>query len=113
MYRALLVTGLLVVGSSVGAHAFEQTNEVPQPIVPVADGAAAPAAPLPLDVPEAEPEAETGPTLSLPGIGTIGTLPKFDFGLELLYDEDQSKSVIDDEATDSDIRIRGSVKHKF
>lgn len=59
----------------------------------------------------------TGIQITIPGIGTLGELPKLDFGLELLYGADNSKS--DQIETDlgpddaSDVTIRGSVKHRF
>lgn len=115
MFRVMMVTGLVLSVSSFGAVAFEQTNELPKPTTSTSE----PASTLPVDgaleltVPEAAEAEESGPTISLPGIGAIGTLPKFDFGLELLYGEDTAGPAVDDDAAESDLRIRGSVKHKF
>ncbi len=63
--------------------------------------------------------AETGTEVRIPGLGSLGVLPKMDFGLELLYGaaatpqdvEPEQDGVSNDE--DSDLRIRGSVKHRF
>ncbi len=107
---------LVLLGAlAVPATAFEQTNEVPKAVTSE-DGAASTVpdgSGVELTVPEASVAEDTGPTISLPGIGTIGTLPKFDFGLELLYGDDNSAAVVDDKAVENDLRIRGSVKHKF
>ncbi len=64
---------------------------------------------------------KTGMELNIPGIGSIGTLPKLDFGLELLYG---SKSVPDalqldqhsldqHNPEDSGMQIKGTLSHKF
>jgi hypothetical protein len=63
--------------------------------------------------------AESGTEIRIPGLGKLGTLPKMDFGLELLYgvdgkpnaqDADPAPSSIDDQ---QDLTVRGSVKHRF
>jgi hypothetical protein len=86
-----------------------------------------------ISVPDAAPKAqeqedsvpaktETGTEIRIPGLGKIGTLPKMDFGLDLLYGavEDQnSKATPDfpsgpqDSDDKRDIMIHGSVKHNF
>jgi len=58
----------------------------------------------------------TGVEVRIPGLGKLGVLPKFDFGLELLYGvnekaeeaERQGQSIPGD-----DMQIRGSLKHRF
>jgi hypothetical protein len=84
-------------------------------------------------VPDAAPKAQeqedsvpaksqTGTEIRIPGLGKIGTLPKMDFGLDLLYgavEEENSKSTPDfpsgpqDSDDKRDIMIHGSVKHNF
>lgn len=66
---------------------------------------------------EAAAKSETGTEIRIPGLGKLGTLPKMDFGLELLYGaadgkapEDQTPAV---DGTPEDLTIRGSVKHRF
>lgn len=63
---------------------------------------------------------DEGTVLSIPGIGRIGTLPKFDFGLELLYGapegtrlDFENKPAGTGERTDEDVVIRGTIKHRF
>lgn len=60
-------------------------------------------------------KADTGTEIRIPGLGKLGTLPKMDFGLELLYGAAEGKPVQQAPEIDenSDLTIRGSVKHKF
>ncbi|MFM9937880.1 MAG: hypothetical protein ACKVP7_00120 [Hyphomicrobiaceae bacterium] len=61
-----------------------------------------------------------GTEIRIPGLGRLGVLPKFDFGLELLYGVNESK---DNEPVvrqpgasprnDDDVQIRGSLKHRW
>ena len=55
-----------------------------------------------------------GPEIKLPGLGTIGALPKLDFGLELLYGAtgDQPAGPREDKS-DSGAQIRGTLKYRF
>ena len=66
-----------------------------------------------------KPES-TGTEIRIPGLGKIGTLPKMDFGLDLLYgaEEDNTKStpdLPDPQGKDDqrDLMIHGTVKHNF
>jgi hypothetical protein len=98
------------------ASAFEQTT--------VAQGAAAQAQavgeateqPLPgveLTVPSKG--AQTGATLTIPGFGSIISLPKLDFGLELLYGSPEAKipGEIATELPPDALTVYGSVKKTF
>jgi hypothetical protein len=62
-------------------------------------------------------KSEKGAEVRIPGLGKLGVLPKMDFGLELLYGaapEPKSESARPDTTSeDSDLRIRGTVKHRF
>ncbi len=51
----------------------------------------------------------------MPGLGNIGSLPKLDFGLELLYGASEPKGVREElnKADPSDLQIRGTVRYKF
>jgi hypothetical protein len=58
---------------------------------------------------------KSGTELTIPGIGSVGTLPKLDFGLELLYG---SKNVpdtpqLDQPRLENDMQIKGTLSHKF
>jgi hypothetical protein len=49
----------------------------------------------------------------IPGLGTVGVLPKLDFGLELLYGASEQKGVPEEKADPNDVQIRGTIKHRF
>jgi hypothetical protein len=56
-----------------------------------------------------------GMELTIPGIGSVGTLPKLDLGVELLYG---SKNIpdtpqLDQPRQDGDMQIKGTLSHKF
>ncbi len=56
-----------------------------------------------------------GTDVTIPGFGTIATLPKLDFGLELLYGPKNGPEALqlDQHAPDSDMQIKGTLSHKF
>lgn len=59
---------------------------------------------------------DTGTEIRIPGLGKLGTLPKMDFGLELLYGAAEGKPQPDNavpQEEPGDLTIRGSVKHQF
>jgi hypothetical protein len=61
---------------------------------------------------------DTGTEIRIPGLGKLGTLPKMDFGLELLYGAADGKQPEDAAPVQNDpdsgnLTIRGSVKHNF
>jgi hypothetical protein len=74
------------------------------------------------DAPKAQVQDQTAPAknddgteIRIPGLGKLGTLPKMDFGLELLYGADDAKPAQDAQPQDGDqgLMIHGSVKHNF
>ena len=56
-----------------------------------------------------------GTDITIPGLGTLATLPKLNFGLELLYGPQNGPEALqlDQHAPDSDMQIRGTLSHKF
>lgn len=61
-------------------------------------------------------ETDRGTEVSIPGLGKLGVLPRMDFGLELLYGANgqQQETMENDPGPETDdLRIRGSVKHRF
>ena len=54
-----------------------------------------------------------GTEIRVPGVGSVGTLPKLDFGLELLYGANESPGRLDDRSQPSDVQIRATIKHRF
>ncbi len=103
---------------SLAANAFTETT------VPPAAQATPPAAPAPLQLNKTEdgqglaltaPSDAKGETeLNIPGIGSVGSLPKLDFGLELLYGSGGGPAPEQplDEKND-DVLIKGTIKHRF
>ncbi len=114
------IAAVLVWGSlSFGAAAFQETT---------VGGEEQKATPAPvMELPKAAPGAKglefSGPALNLgktqgtevriPGIGTVGVLPKLDFGLELLYGANEPKGGTQDTNQADDVQIRGTIKHRF
>jgi hypothetical protein len=67
---------------------------------------------LNLSLPDAD--KGTGTEVRIPGLGTLGVLPKLDFGLELLYGANDSVGARpDDGSQPSDVQIRATIKHRF
>jgi hypothetical protein len=54
-----------------------------------------------------------GTEVRIPGLGTVGVLPKLDFGLELLYGASEPKGLPEDKADPDDVQIRGTAKYRF
>ncbi|MEQ1612699.1 MAG: hypothetical protein ABL904_08080 [Hyphomicrobiaceae bacterium] len=107
----LKLTGLvavLVLASS-AAFAFQET----QPASGATTGAAQQSVTAPL-APDAAP-ASKGTAVRIPGLGTLGVIPKMDFGLELLYGAaDQAIKRPDPSKTEQDdVLVGGRIKHKF
>jgi hypothetical protein len=69
---------------------------------------------LDLSVPDAGAGKGAGIDVRIPGVGSLGTLPKLDFGLELLYGANESPAGrIDERSPPSDVQIRATIKHRF
>jgi hypothetical protein len=73
---------------------------------------AAPAA-TPL-APDSVPTSK-GTPVRIPGLGTLGVIPKMDFGLELLYGaaEQPAKRPEPNKSDSDDVLVGGRIKHKF
>lgn len=112
--RPFMAAAVLALASS-AAFAFQEQ----QGGASTAQSAGKSGAAAQLDVPSISvPEgASKGTPVRIPGLGTLGVIPKMDFGLELLYGvADASNSVKrpDPKNTDvDDVLIRGAIKHKF
>jgi hypothetical protein len=116
---ALGMNAAIAVASSLSAHAFTETT------VPPTTQAApqlAPDAQLQLKKSDdgsglalSSPGDAKGETeLKIPGIGSVGSLPKLDFGLELLYGGGTGpapEKQLDDK--NDDVLIKGTIKHRF
>ena len=114
---ALGVNAAIAVSGSLAAHAFTETN------VPQAAPQTAPAPQLQLKKSDdgsgfalsSPGDAKSGETeLNIPGIGSVGSLPKLDFGLEMLYGGGSGPAAekpLDDK--NDDVLIKGTIKHRF
>ncbi len=101
----------LAVIASTAAFALEEQKGAVAPQPPAAD---APKAQVQDGV--AAAKADAGTEIRIPGLGKLGTLPKMDFGLELLYganDTSKSQGPAPAEPENGDLTIHGSIKHKF
>ena len=81
-------------------------------------GAEPPAAPgvapnLNLSIPDPGIDKEGERGVRIPGIGTIGILPKFDLGLELLYGANEREPAPSEKSQPSDVQLRATLKHRF
>jgi hypothetical protein len=57
-----------------------------------------------------------GTAVRIPGLGTLGVIPKMDFGLELLYgvaDAGSATKRPEPKNEGEDVLLRGAIKHKF
>ncbi len=109
-----LAIGSSLVVLSTAAFAFQEQNSGGAPVpaqVPVEV-----VKPVELSAPgTTDLKPTVGTEVRIPGLGKLGSLPKMDFGLELLYGASEAKqpdAQSRDEPRD-DLTIRGSVKHKF
>jgi hypothetical protein len=68
---------------------------------------------LNLNIPDLSIGKGTGTEVRIPGMGSIGVLPKLDLGLELLYGANESSGRPDDRSQPSDVQIRATIKHRF
>ena len=111
--RIRLIAGVCAALAVVAGSSAFALEEQRAPAVPQTPGAEAPAVGVQDGVPQAKPE--TGTEIRIPGLGKLGTLPKMDFGLELLYGASDAKAPSDPipQDQDQDLMIRGSVKHRF
>jgi hypothetical protein len=109
VFRPLMAVAALAFAST-AAYAFqEQQSAAPaksaQSVAPAVDV-----------VPDAASAAK-GTAVRIPGLGTLGVIPKMDFGLELLYGVADASNPVkrpDPKNTDvDDVLIRGAIKHKF
>ncbi len=110
----IVLAALAATRSTDGIAMEEQRGAIP-------GGVAVPDAPKTQDQEESAPaKTDTGTEIRIPGRGKIGTLPKMDFGLDLLYGaaEDDNKTAPEfanpqDTDEQRDLMIHGTMKHRF
>jgi len=102
------------------ALAFQETTigggEQKAPAAPILEapkGSIEPLKDLNLSGSELNLGRTSGTEVRIPGLGTVGILPKLDFGLELLYGANEQKGLPQDKTSPDDVQIRGTIKHRF
>jgi len=124
LFGVVCVLALVPAFLSLPAQAFQETRIVPDAArigdAPEKATSAAKKADTATELtsPSEETNSSDGTEISIPGLGTIGKLPKLDFGLELLYGADEDRQAAstapkDEIEPDSEIMVRGTVKHRF
>jgi hypothetical protein len=93
-------------GKSPTAQVLEAPKELPKDATDSTKGMGDPGKGLELQL------STPGTEVRIPGIGTVGVLPKLDFGLELLYSNEQ-KGPFPDKSSPDDVQLRGTIKHRF
>lgn len=104
--------------SASGAIGFQETTigggEQKAPVAPGLDLPNAPTVSKGVNLaPELNIGKTSGTEVRIPGIGTVGVLPKLDFGLELLYGANEPRGTPLDQSSPDDVQIRGTIKHRF
>jgi hypothetical protein len=104
-------------------RAFTETPVAPPAAQPAPATQAQPGAPqLQIQKPEGSNglhlttpgDAKSGGTeIKVPGVGTVGVLPKLDFGLELLYGGNNNPAGERPLENKDDVQIKGSITHRF
>ena len=114
-----IVSGMVLGLVSSAALAFQETKGGAASGQPAAAGVSPSPGSQPLNLKDTGTSVApaTGVEVRIPGLGKLGVLPKFDFGLELLYGVNEQKSSdterqVQPGAAD-DVQIRGSLKHRF
>ena len=68
---------------------------------------------LPLAQTPPAQDKNDGTAINIPGLGTVGVIPKLDFGMELLYSGESKHEEVLPESDDDDLQIRGTIRHRF
>lgn len=116
-----MLAGTLLGVMCTGAVAFQETKGGSVEAAPQAAPVVAPRAPTQRELDLRDTGVSVAPSsgveVRIPGLGKLGVLPKFDFGLELLYGVNGDKSAETERqvptAPGDDVQIRGSLKHRF
>jgi hypothetical protein len=119
-FKFTLCLSAVLLGAALPALAFQEQSVGATPAPsgqPAVQPGSAPAAPADMQLtPDEAPKVPEGTEVRIPGLGKLGVLPKMDFGLELLYGANGNQPAVvdpEDVPTTDDLRIRGTMKHKF
>lgn len=111
MLIALVFSAATAFGVSSNAFAFQETEIVvkSEPLVSGSINKSKSEFDAPKSV-VADSEERT--SIRIPGLGVVGTVPKLNFGLELLYRDEEESGIVGQSEPD-DLSIKGTLKHKF
>jgi hypothetical protein len=121
----LVAGGLAVAMATVAAgdaRAFTETPVTPQAQEAAPNTQAPSVAPQVQSTPDGNGlhlstpgDAKSGGTeIKVPGVGSVGTIPKLDFGLELLYNGNGNAPAGERPLeSKEDVQIKGSITHRF
>lgn len=109
--RSLLSAALLFAATQ-GAYAWTETPPAAQPgSQPSGQMESVPG----VSVEPGSPSVSLGDgqtEITIPGVGSVGVLPKLDFGLDLLYGANSDEAA-ENAPKNDDVIIRGTLKHRF
>ncbi len=111
-----LILGIAAGFMSSAAMAFQETKGGPGGAQPSAGAVAPGLSDLNLKDTGTSVAPSSGVEVRIPGLGRLGVLPKFDFGLDLLYGLNEQKSTEGSQQgpkASDDVQIRGSLKHRW
>jgi hypothetical protein len=108
--RAVAVAGLMAALPTPSLAFQESTVGGGAAGAPAARSSAPPG--LDLTMPDPGAGKPAGTEIRIPGVGTLGVLPKLDFGLELLYGADQTPRP-DEKSDPGGVQLRATIKHRF
>ena len=112
-----LVVSAILMAVSTAAFAFQEQQGAAGAAATPAPAAAASKPVVDFSTGDGAKSETVGTEVRIPGLGKLGVLPKMDFGLELLYGaaaEPKAEAVsLGQSSVDDDLRIRGTVKHRF
>jgi len=111
----ILVASVALMADSTAAVAFDQQQGAAPMAAPQANPAGVAAGGTQFST-DGIDSAAKGTEVRIPGLGKLGVLPKMDFGLELLYGASEPRvenTQPETTSPDGDLRIRGTVKHRF
>jgi hypothetical protein len=117
LVTVLGMTAILSLAVSAPSYAFTETKVPPPEGQPAAEAPA-----LQLEKSQEGPglslttpdDGSSGTELNIPGVGSIGKLPKLHFGLELLYGGDTEQGTNSTgSGQNDDVLIKGKIRHRF
>ncbi len=111
LFIRFAIAAAFVCAASQSAFAWTETPPAAQGSQPSAQMQGVPGVTIDPSSPQAALKDEQT-EISIPGIGSVGVLPKLDFGLDLLYGSNNEETPDNAPKTD-DVIIRGTLKHRF